>query len=45
MIIEETIFSRLVRVGARNRNGQTLLHLAVSPDTPVDDFYTNNVCK
>ncbi|KAB7497088.1 hypothetical protein Anas_10556 [Armadillidium nasatum] len=35
----------LVRVGAKNRNGQSLLHLAVNPDTPVDDFHTNHVCK
>ncbi|MCL4141303.1 UNVERIFIED_CONTAM: hypothetical protein GTU68_045574 [Idotea baltica] len=39
------IVYRLVRVGARNRNGQTLLHLAVNPDTPVDDFHTNHICK
>ncbi|XP_066601371.1 protein fem-1 homolog B-like [Prorops nasuta] len=27
------------------RDGQTLLHLAVNPETPVDDFHTNDVCK
>lgn len=27
------------------RDGQTLLHLAVNADTPVDDFHTNDVCK
>lgn len=27
------------------KNGQTLLHLAVNAETPVDDFHTNDVCK
>lgn len=27
------------------KDGQTLLHLAVNADTPVDDFHTNDVCK
>ena len=27
------------------RDGQTLLHLAVNVETPVDDFHTNDVCK
>lgn len=27
------------------RDGQTLLHLAVNANTPVDDFHTNDVCK
>ncbi|XP_018327967.1 protein fem-1 homolog B isoform X2 [Agrilus planipennis] len=27
------------------RDGQTLLHLACNPETPVDDFHTNDICK
>lgn len=27
------------------RDGQTLLHLSVNAETPVDDFHTNDVCK
>lgn len=27
------------------KDGQTLLHLAVNSETPVDDFHTNDVCK
>ncbi|KAG5326487.1 FEM1B protein, partial [Acromyrmex heyeri] len=27
------------------KDGQTLLHLAVNAETPVDDFHTNDVCK
>lgn len=27
------------------RDGQTVLHLAVNAETPVDDFHTNDVCK
>ncbi|XP_065334443.1 protein fem-1 homolog B isoform X2 [Cloeon dipterum] len=27
------------------RDGQTLLHLAVNAETPVDDFHTNDICK
>lgn len=35
----------LVQVDARTRTGQTLLHLAVNPETPVDDFHTNHICR
>ncbi|XP_076259680.1 protein fem-1 homolog B isoform X1 [Rhynchophorus ferrugineus] len=27
------------------RGGQTLLHMACNPETPVDDFHTKDVCK
>jgi len=27
------------------KDGSSLLHLCVSADTPIDDFYTKNVCK
>lgn len=27
------------------KDGQTLLHLAVNAETPVDDFHTDDVCK
>lgn len=36
---------RLCALDVRLRDGQTLLHLAVNADTPVDNFYTNDVCK
>ncbi|PSN51229.1 Protein fem-1 B [Blattella germanica] len=36
---------RLNQLQAATRDGQTLLHLCVNADTPVDDFHTNDVCK
>ena len=39
------IVYRLVRMNARTQTGQTLLHLAVNPETHVDDFHTNYVVK
>lgn len=42
--IHQTVYG-LVRVQARTRSGQTLLHLAVNPETPVDDFHTNHICR
>ncbi|XP_047740597.1 protein fem-1 homolog B isoform X2 [Hyalella azteca] len=40
-----TAIYRLLRTNSLTCRGQTLLHLAVSPETHVDDFYTNLVCK
>ncbi|XP_014672088.1 PREDICTED: protein fem-1 homolog B-like [Priapulus caudatus] len=34
----------IVRTDPRRRDGASLLHLAVDPRTPVDDFHTNDVC-
>ncbi|XP_077373961.1 protein fem-1 homolog B [Festucalex cinctus] len=34
----------VVRMDPRARDGATLLHLAISSSTPVDDFHTNDVC-
>ncbi|KAJ3595908.1 hypothetical protein NHX12_002320 [Muraenolepis orangiensis] len=34
----------LVRLDPRSREGSSLLHLAISSSTPVDDFHTNDVC-
>jgi Fem-1 family protein b len=36
---------RLNQLQVAMRDGQTLLHLCVNADTPVDDFHTNDVCK
>ncbi|KAJ9592024.1 hypothetical protein L9F63_001463, partial [Diploptera punctata] len=36
---------RLNQLQVSTRDGQTLLHLCVNADTPVDDFHTNDVCK
>ncbi|KAG7210254.1 hypothetical protein KM043_011802 [Ampulex compressa] len=36
---------KLCALQVRLKDGQTLLHLAVNADTPVDDFHTNDVCK
>lgn len=33
------------KIGARTRIGETLLHLCVNADTPLDDFHINDVCK
>lgn len=42
--IHHTVYG-LVRVQPRTKSGQTLLHLAVNPETPVDDFHTNHICR
>ncbi|XP_061696607.1 protein fem-1 homolog B [Syngnathoides biaculeatus] len=34
----------VVRLDPRARDGASLLHLAISSSTPVDDFHTNDVC-
>ncbi|XP_043482021.1 protein fem-1 homolog B-like isoform X1 [Leptopilina heterotoma] len=36
---------KLCSLKATLRDGQTILHLAVNAETPVDDFHTNDVCK
>ncbi|XP_039277205.1 protein fem-1 homolog B [Nilaparvata lugens] len=36
---------KLNRLQVTSRIGQTLLHLCVNPDTPVDEFHTNDVCR
>lgn len=36
---------RLLQLDPRSREGSTLLHLAISASTPVDDFHTNDVCS
>ncbi|XP_020779585.1 protein fem-1 homolog B [Boleophthalmus pectinirostris] len=35
----------LIQLDPRSRDGSTLLHLAISSSTPVDDFHTNDVCS
>ncbi|CAM4733740.1 hypothetical protein PO909_022013 [Leuciscus waleckii] len=35
----------LIRLDPRSREGSSLLHLAASSGTPVDDFHTNDVCS
>ncbi|XP_013884774.1 protein fem-1 homolog B [Austrofundulus limnaeus] len=35
----------LIQLDPRTREGSTLLHLAISSSTPVDDFHTNDVCS
>ncbi|KAF4094740.1 protein fem-1 homolog B [Onychostoma macrolepis] len=35
----------LIRLDPRSREGLSLLHLAASSSTPVDDFHTNDVCS
>ncbi|KAJ8406426.1 hypothetical protein AAFF_G00300000 [Aldrovandia affinis] len=35
----------LLQLDPRSRNGSSLLHLALSSNTPVDDFHTNDVCS
>ncbi|XP_051154335.1 protein fem-1 homolog B-like [Leptopilina boulardi] len=36
---------KLCALNVTLRDGQTILHLAVNAETPVDDFHTNDVCK
>ncbi|KAM6937157.1 protein fem-1 homolog B [Xenentodon cancila] len=35
----------LIQLDPRSRDGASLLHLAISSSTPVDDFHTNDVCS
>ncbi|XP_054476627.1 protein fem-1 homolog B [Anoplopoma fimbria] len=35
----------LIQLDPRSREGASLLHLAISSNTPVDDFHTNDVCS
>lgn len=35
----------LIQLDPRSREGASLLHLAISSSTPVDDFHTNDVCS
>ncbi|CAG2111662.1 unnamed protein product, partial [Medioppia subpectinata] len=46
---EELCLFRLIyninKLELRTKDGSSLLHLSVSADTPIDDFYTKNVCK
>ncbi|KAL6264770.1 hypothetical protein P5V15_004868 [Pogonomyrmex californicus] len=39
------LIHKLCALGVCLKDGQTLLHLAVNAETPVDDFHTNDVCK
>ncbi|XP_012260648.1 protein fem-1 homolog B [Athalia rosae] len=41
----QRLVHNLCSLGVTLRDGQTLLHLAVNSETPVDDFHTNDVCK
>ncbi|XP_072242590.1 protein fem-1 homolog B [Leuresthes tenuis] len=36
---------KLIQLDPRSREGSSLLHLAISSSTPVDDFHTNDVCS
>ncbi|XP_072376743.1 protein fem-1 homolog B [Diabrotica undecimpunctata] len=42
--MEKLVFS-INRLNMTLRNGQSLLHLACSSDTPVDDFHITDICK
>uniref|UniRef100_A0A1A8F6Z2 Protein fem-1 homolog B n=1 Tax=Nothobranchius korthausae TaxID=1143690 RepID=A0A1A8F6Z2_9TELE len=35
----------LIQLDPRTREGSSLLHLAISSSTPVDEFHTNDVCS
>jgi len=43
-IIYRHIF-RLNQLDVRTKKGSTLLHLAASVDTPVDEFHTSDICR
>ena len=36
---------KLNRSNVRTKDGSTLLHLAASVDTPVDEFHTSDICR
>uniref|UniRef100_A0A1B6ET95 Protein fem-1 homolog B n=2 Tax=Proconiini TaxID=565685 RepID=A0A1B6ET95_9HEMI len=42
--VHQLVF-RLNKLQVASRHGQTLLHLCVNAETPVDNFHTNDVCK
>ncbi|KAL1129561.1 hypothetical protein AAG570_012506, partial [Ranatra chinensis] len=42
--VHQLVF-RLNKLQVASRHGQTLLHLCVNSETPVDNFHTNDVCK
>nr|XP_018898365.1 PREDICTED: protein fem-1 homolog B-like isoform X2 [Bemisia tabaci] len=42
--VRQLIF-RLNKLRVTSRQGQTLLHLCLDSETPVDNFHTNDVCK
>ncbi|XP_054159146.1 protein fem-1 homolog B-like [Oppia nitens] len=35
----------LNKLNLKTKDGSSILHLSVNADTPIDDFYTKNVCK
>lgn len=39
------VVRKFIQHDTRLQDGQTLLHLAVNGVTPVDEFYTNEMCK
>lgn len=39
------VVRKFIQHDTRMQDGQTLLHLAVNGVTPVDEFYTNEMCK
>lgn len=39
------LIHELVNVNATSRHGQTLLHLCVDVETPVDTFHIIEVCR
>lgn len=41
----QQIVTVYVAMDPRLRNGQSMLHLALNAQTPVDDFHTNDVCQ
>lgn len=43
-IVYRHIF-RLNQLNVRTKEGSTLLHLAASVDTPVDEFHTSDICR
>jgi len=43
-IVYRHIF-RLNQLDVRTKVGSTLLHLAASVDTPVDEFHTSDICR
>lgn len=41
----QDIVTVFVAMDPRLRNGQSMLHLALNAQTPVDDFHTSDVCQ
>ena len=41
----QQIIYQMNKLNIVNKDGSSLLHMAVNPQTPVDSFHTDDICK